>query len=82
MKVGLSFLSPVRSFLGIQFGHGGHLEKREGKPMLIRTMDLELGFLFGWVTFSFDSGRNIDLDEINESLRQDVLNGKKIGTHE
>jgi len=43
---------------------------------------LELGFLFGWVTFSFDSGRNIDLDEINESLRQDVLNGKKIGTHE
>lgn len=79
MKVGLSFLSPVRSFLGIQFGHGGHLEKREGKPMLIRTMDLELGFMFGWFTFSFDTGRNIDLDEINESLRDKVLKGKKIG---
>ncbi len=79
MKVGLSFLSPVRSFLGIQFGHGGHLEKREGKPMLIRTMDLELGFVFGWITLSFDTGRNIDLQEINESLREEVLKGKKIG---
>jgi hypothetical protein len=79
MKVGLSFLSPVRSFLGIQFGHGGHLEKREGKPMLIRTMDLELGFVFGWITLSFNTGRNIDLEEINESLREEVLKGKKIG---
>ncbi len=79
MKVGLSFLSPVRSFLGIQFGHGGHLEKREGKPMLIRTMDLELGFVFGWITLSFNTGRNIDLQEINESLREEVLKGKKIG---
>ena len=79
MKVGLSFLSPARSFLGIQFGHGGHLEKREGKPMLIRTMDLELGFVFGWITLSFNTGRNIDLQEINESLREEVLKGKKIG---
>ncbi len=79
MKVGLSFLSPARSFLGIQFGHGGYLEKREGKPMLIRTMDLELGFVFGWITLSFDTGRNIDLQEINESLREEVLKGKKIG---
>ena len=47
--------------------------------MLIRTMDLELGFVFGWFTLSFNTGRNIDLEEINESLRQDVLNGKKIG---
>ncbi len=79
MKVGLSFLSPARSFLGIQFGHGGYLEKREGKPMLIRTMDLELGFVFGWITLSFNTGRNIDLQEINESLREEVLKGKKIG---
>jgi hypothetical protein len=47
--------------------------------MLVRTIELSLGFLFGWVSFEFESGRQVDLDDINKSLREEVLKGKKIG---
>ena len=80
MKINLSLLSKVRSFIGFEIGHSGYLKKNdEGHPVLIRTIEFSLGFLFGWVSFEFNSGRQIDLDEINQQLREQVLKGKKIG---
>jgi hypothetical protein len=79
MKVGLSLLSKHKTFLGVQFGHGGYLKRNsEGTPVLVRTLELEIGFIFGWLILAFDSGRVINLDELNESLRNDVINGKTI----
>jgi hypothetical protein len=83
MKVGLSLLSQVRSFIGFEIGNGGYLTKdKNGFPVLVRTIDLCLGFLFGWISVSFKSGRVVSLDEINRNLREDVINGKNIGTNE
>lgn len=83
MKIGLSFLSKMRSFIGFEIGHGGYLKKDEnGYPVLIRTIDISFGFLFGWITLAFNSGRVVSLDEVNQSLREDVIKGKNIGTHE
>ncbi len=80
MKVNLSLLSKMRSFIGFEIGHSGYLKKNdEGYPVLVRTIEFSLGFLFGWVSFEFNSGRQIDLDEINQQLREQVLKGKKIG---
>ena len=80
MKVHLSLLSRVRSFIGFEIGHSGYLKKNdEGYPVLVRTIELSLGFLFGWLSFEFNSGRQVDLDEINQHLRNEVLKGKKIG---
>jgi len=80
MKVNLSLLSKMRSFIGLEIGHSGYLKKNdEGHPVLVRTIEFSLGFLFGWVSFEFNSGRQIDLDEINQQLREEVLKGKKIG---
>ena len=80
MTVNLSLLSKMRSFIGFEIGHSGYLKKNdEGHPVLIRTIEFGLGFLFGWVSFEFNSGRQIDLDEINQQLREQVLKGKKIG---
>ena len=80
MKVHLSLLSRVRSFIGFEIGHSGYLKKNdEGYPVLLRTIELSFGFLFGWLSFEFNSGRQVDLDEINQHLRNEVLKGKKIG---
>jgi hypothetical protein len=79
MKVKLSFLSKMRTFIGLEIGHSGYLKRNdEGHPMLVRTIELSLGFLFGWISFEFESGRQVDLDDINKSLREEVLKGKKI----
>jgi len=80
MKVNLSLLSRVRSFIGFEIGHSGYLKRNdEGHPVLVRTIELSFGFLFGWLSFEFNSGRQVDLDEINQHLRNEVLKGKKIG---
>jgi hypothetical protein len=80
MKVNLSLLSKMRSFIGFEIGHSGYLKRNdEGHPVLVRTIELSLGFLFGWLSFEFNSGRQINLDEINQHLREEVLKGKKIG---
>ena len=80
MKVHLSLLSKMRSFIGFEIGHSGYLKRNdEGHPVLVRTIELSFGFLFGWLSFEFNSGRQVDLDEINQHLRNEVLKGKKIG---
>ncbi len=80
MKVNLSLLSKMRSFIGFEIGHSGYLKRNdEGHPVLVRTIELSFGFLFGWLSFEFNSGRQVDLDEINRHLRDEVLKGKKIG---
>ena len=79
MRFRLSLLSQVRSFIGFEVGNSGHLAKDEnGFPVLVREIEMSLGFLFGWFSVSFKTGRVISLDEINKSLREDVMNGKKI----
>ena len=79
MKINLSLLSKVKSFIGFQVEHSGYLKKDDnGRPVLVRTIDISAGFLFGWITLTFDSGGQIGLDEINKSLREDVMNGKTI----
>ena len=80
MKVNLSLFSKVRSFIGFEISNSGYLKKNdEGYPVLVRTIELNFGFIFGWVSIEFNSGREISLDEINKSMREEVLKGKKIG---
>jgi hypothetical protein len=79
MKVNLSLLSKNRSFIGFEIEHGGYLKKNEeGYPVLVRAIEFSFGFLFGWLVISFDTGREIKLDEINKSLREEVMGGKII----
>jgi hypothetical protein len=47
----------------------------------VRAIELSFGFLFGWLVISFDTGREIKLDEINKSLREEVMGGKIIDTN-
>lgn len=80
MKINLSLLSKVRSFIGFEIGHSGYLKRNdEGHPVLVRTIELCFGFIFGWLSVEFNSGRQVNLDEINKHLREEVLKGKKIG---
>lgn len=80
MKINLSLLSKVRSFIGFEIGHSGYLKRNdEGHPVLVRTVELSFGFLFGWLSFEFNSGGQVNLEEINKHLRDEVLKGKKIG---
>jgi hypothetical protein len=79
MKANLSILSKQRSFIGFEIEHGGYLQKAEdGTPTLYRTIEASIGFLFGWISLSFNYGGSIRLDDINKSLRAEVLKGKKI----
>jgi hypothetical protein len=79
MRFRLSLLSPVRSFIGFEIGNSGHLAKDEnGFPVLVREVEICLGFLFGWFSVSFKTGRVISLDEINKNLREEVMKGKTI----
>jgi len=79
MRFRLSLLSPVRSFIGFEIGNSGHLAKNEdGFPVLVKEIEMCLGFVFGWFSVSFNTGKVVSLDEINRSLREDVMNGKKI----
>lgn len=83
MKFGLSLFSKMRSFIGFEIGHGGYLKRdSDGMPIMVRTIELSFGFIFGWFTLGFNHGGQIRLDEINEKLREAVINGKKIGTNE
>ena len=79
MKINLSLLSKVKSFIGFQVEHSGYLKKDDnGRPVLVRTIDISAGFLFGWISFAFNSGGQVNLDEINKSLREEVMKGKTI----
>ena len=83
MKVNLSLLSKVRSFAGIEVGYGGYLKRNEhNNPILVRTIEFSIGFIFGWLCISFDNGHEINLDDINASLRAEVMKGKTIDTNE
>ena len=80
MKINLSLFSKVRTFIGLEISHSGYLKRNnEGHPVLVRTIELNFGFIFGWVSIEFNTGTQIGLDEINKSLRDEVLKGKKIG---
>lgn len=79
MKINLSLLSKMKSFIGFEIGHSGYLKKNDkGYPVLVRTIDVSFGFLFGWITFTFNSGGQISLDEVNKNLREEVMKGKTI----
>ena len=83
MKLHLSLLSKNRSFIGFEVEHGGYLKKNEeGFPVLVRTIEIGVGFIFGWMVLSFNTGSEINLDEINKSLRAEVMKGKTIDTNE
>jgi len=70
----------MRSFIGFEIGHSGYLKKDDnGYPVLVRTIEISFGFLFGWFTLTFNNGGQISLDEVNKNLREEVMNGKKIG---
>lgn len=77
MKFEFSLLSKHRSFIGFDIGKGGYLSKNEnGLPIVMRTLDLTFGFLFGWILFSFNFGGSFELDEINKQLREKALKEK------
>lgn len=82
MKIGLSLLSKFKSLIGIEIGYGAYLKQdNDGVLIIVRTVEINIGFIFGWITISFDNGVERRMDEINESIKQTISKGKKIGTN-
>ena len=83
MKIGISFLSRVRSLFGVEIGHGVNLQKNEeGVPTLYRTIEITIGFVFGWVYIAFNHGGSYSLEEVSKSMFDAALEDKKISTHD
>lgn len=80
VDVSLSMFSKFRSFIGFEISHNGYLKKAEdGAPVLVRTIAVGIGFIFGFLEINFDTGSKIRLEDINKSLIDEVNKGKRIG---
>ena len=69
MKIQFSFLDKGRSFIGFEISRGARLflENKE-KAQLQRTLDISIGYLFGWITLQFDLGGKFYMDDIFEDM--------------
>jgi hypothetical protein len=79
MKVELSFLSDYRSFIGIEVQRGGYLVRdKDGDAAVARTVEIGIGFIFGWLTVQIPNGSSFKLNDVNEMLRNEALKQNKI----
>jgi hypothetical protein len=73
MKLEFSFLSQSRSFIGFEIQRGGYMVmNKESEPVVKRTIDLSLGFLFGWMIVQIDFGGSFKVNDIVESMIEHI----------
>lgn len=69
MKIEFSFLNESKSFIGFGIERGGYPTHDEDmEPVVQRTIEMSLGFLFGWMTVSLDFGGRFKINDIFDSL--------------
>lgn len=67
MKIAFSMFSNFRSLIGFEIERSGAVRKGEDDiPVFQRTIEITIGFLFGYISIHFDLGTSISLDKINE----------------
>ena len=67
MKVAFSMFSNFRSLIGFEIERNGAVRKGEDDiPVFQRTIEITIGFLFGYISIHFDLGTAISLDKISE----------------
>ena len=61
----ISVLSSNRSVLGIEVQRSGAINKDyNGEPVFQRTVEITLGFLFGYISIHINLGSGVHIDEM------------------
>ena len=65
MKIEFSFLSNNKSLIGFEIERNGAVRRGEDDgPVFQRTVEVSVGFLFGYMSLHFDLGRAVSLEKI------------------
>lgn len=75
MRLGLSLLSKNRTLAGVEITNGGYLKKdTNDEVIVVKTIDINIGFIFGWLMISFDNGEVVKMSDIVKQAK--ILNLK------
>ena len=65
MKVEFSIFSNFRSLIGFEIERNGAVRKDENdSPVFQRTVEVTIGFLFGYVSLNFDLGNAVSIEKL------------------
>lgn len=65
MTIEFSLLSKYKSLIGFQIERNGAVRKDENDgPVFQRTVEVSIGFIFGYLSLRFDLGRAISIEKM------------------
>ena len=65
MTIEFSFLSSMRSVLGIEVQRSGAINRDENNKLIFQsTFELTIGFLFGYLSLHFEFGRPVGIEDM------------------
>lgn len=65
MQISFSMFSNFRSIIGFEIERNGAVRKDENdSPVFQRTIEVTIGFLFGYVSIHFDLGNAISIEKL------------------
>jgi hypothetical protein len=65
MKIEFSMFSSFRSLIGFEIERNGAVRKDENdSPVFQRTVEVTIGFLFGYVSLNFDLGNAVSIEKL------------------
>lgn len=75
IKLEFTLLSKNRSVLGIDVTKNGMINKNENdSPVFQSTIDITIGFLFGYITIQFNNGKEIGIEDLFKELKEQSKN--------
>ena len=65
MQISFSMFSNFRSIIGFEIERNGAVRKDENdSPVFQRTIEVTIGFLFGYVSIHFDLGNAVSIEKL------------------
>lgn len=65
MQIAFSMFSNFRSIIGFEIERNGAVRKDENdSPVFQRTIEVTIGFLFGYVSIHFDLGNAVSIEKL------------------
>jgi hypothetical protein len=65
MHISFSIFSKNKSLIGFQIERNGAVRKDENSgPVFQRTVEVSIGFLFGYMSLNFDLGNAISIEKL------------------
>ena len=73
MTINFSMFSQFKSMIGFSIERNGKIIRDETIPMFQRTVEISVGFLFGYITIGFELGKAHSIEEMMKEFKDSVI---------